>query len=113
MSTTCHVVVHPVQHDLRCTVPTSGHVSGHLVVSVPCQAKVQNLGTLGGAELKAKYYIFLLDAVNEKRCWLTFSSQSSFTAKLPGFKSCRGQNHKVDKVQMKWLGDEQSLHSYD
>lgn len=40
---TCHVVMHPVQHDLGRSVPASGHVAGHLVISVPRQAKVQDL----------------------------------------------------------------------
>lgn len=42
-SHTCHVVMHPVQHDLGRSVPASGNVAGHLVVGVPCQAKVQDL----------------------------------------------------------------------
>lgn len=28
------VVVHPVEHDLRCTVPARGHVAGHLLISL-------------------------------------------------------------------------------
>lgn len=40
---TCHVVVHPVEHDLRGSVPPGGYVACHLVVRVPCQTKVQDL----------------------------------------------------------------------
>lgn len=43
---TRHVVMHPVQHDLRGAVPASGHVAGHLVIRVPRQAEVQNLGAI-------------------------------------------------------------------
>lgn len=38
--------MHPVQHDLWCTVPACGHVAGHLIISVPRQTKVQNLGAI-------------------------------------------------------------------
>lgn len=44
MSPTSHVVMHPVQHDFWGTIPTSGHIASHLVISVSRQAKVQNLG---------------------------------------------------------------------
>lgn len=47
---TCHVVMHPVQHDLRGSVPAGGHVAGHLVVGVPRQAKVQDLESKGAAD---------------------------------------------------------------
>lgn len=102
-STTCHVVMHPVQHDLRRTVPASGHVAGHLIIGVPCQTKVQNLETIQWQKNKTKQHtelimkdshFFSIDAINEKRRTLTFSSQSSFTARLPGFKSCRGGKKK-------------------
>lgn len=42
--------MHPVQHDLRGSVPASGHVAGHLVVGVPRQAKVQDLERKGAME---------------------------------------------------------------
>lgn len=38
--------MHPVQHDLGGAVPAGGHVAGHLIISVPRQAKVQNLRTI-------------------------------------------------------------------
>lgn len=46
MPSTCHVVMHPVQHDLWGTVPAGRHVAGHLIVGVSCQTKVQNLTTI-------------------------------------------------------------------
>lgn len=36
-------VVHPVQNDLRCPVPTGHHVARHLGVSAASQAEVQDL----------------------------------------------------------------------
>ncbi len=42
---TCHVVVHPVEHDLWGTVPSGGNVSRHFIISQPGQPKVQNLST--------------------------------------------------------------------
>lgn len=36
-------VVHPVQNDLWCPVPTGHHVARHLGISTACQAKVQDL----------------------------------------------------------------------
>lgn len=43
VSFTCHVVMHPVQHDLWGTIPAGGHVARHLIVSVSRQTEVQNL----------------------------------------------------------------------
>ena len=40
---TCLRVVHPVQYDLRSSVPARHHVAGHLRVRLPRQAEVQNL----------------------------------------------------------------------
>lgn len=40
---TCHVVVHPVEHDLRRSVPPGGHVASHFIICVPRQTKVQDL----------------------------------------------------------------------
>lgn len=40
---TCHVVVHPVEHDLWSTVPPRGHITGHFIVCVPCQTEIQDL----------------------------------------------------------------------
>lgn len=42
---TCLVVVHPVQHDLRSSVPPGGHVPGHLIIRVPGQPEIQDLQT--------------------------------------------------------------------
>ena len=28
---TCFVVVHPVEHDLWCSVPSGGYIAGHLI----------------------------------------------------------------------------------
>ena len=67
-TTTCHVVMHPVQHDLRRTVPASSHVAGHLIVSVPGQTKVQNLGGGGGGGgTEDGFLIFWVVGENEKR----------------------------------------------
>lgn len=44
--------MHPVQHDLWGAVPARGHVAGHLIVSVPRQTKVQNLGAIEVQEKK-------------------------------------------------------------
>lgn len=41
---TCLVVVHPVQHDLGRPVPAGRHIPCHLVVRVPRQPEVQDLG---------------------------------------------------------------------
>lgn len=41
---TCHIIMHPVEHDLRCTVPSRGHIARHLIIRMSRQAKVQNLG---------------------------------------------------------------------
>lgn len=46
MPSTCHVVMHPVQHDLWGSVPAGRHIAGHLIVGVSCQTKVQNLTTI-------------------------------------------------------------------
>lgn len=43
---TCHVVVHPVEHDLWGSVPPCGDVASHFVIGVPCQTKVQDLRDL-------------------------------------------------------------------
>lgn len=40
---TCHVVVHPVEHDLRRTIPSRGNIARHLIVCMSRQAKVQDL----------------------------------------------------------------------
>lgn len=42
---TCHVVVHPVEHDLRRAIPSRGHIARHLIVRMSRQAKVQDLST--------------------------------------------------------------------
>lgn len=39
----CLVVVHPVQHDLRGSVPSCGNITRHLFISVTSQAKVKDL----------------------------------------------------------------------
>lgn len=41
------VVVHPVQHDFRCSVPARGHVSRHLIICLSCQAKIKDLDEEG------------------------------------------------------------------
>lgn len=93
---TCHVVMHPVEHNLRGTVPPGGYVARHLVVCVPRQTKVQDLRD------KERLWIFstprgyLNDTLNlvSSRPFLTLSSQSSFTARLLGFKSWRDKKEK-------------------
>lgn len=42
---TCHVVVHPVEHDLRGSVPPRGYISRHFIICVPRQTEVQDLGS--------------------------------------------------------------------
>lgn len=63
MSSTRHVVMHPVQHDLWGAVPAGGHVAGHLIVSVPRQTKIQNLGAIEVQKKKSrvvcKIFIFV------------------------------------------------------
>lgn len=61
-SFTCHVVMHPVQHDFGRSVPASGNVAGHLVVSVPRQAKVQDL-VKGKKQRCFRLFQFRRDAV--------------------------------------------------
>lgn len=99
---TCHVVMHPVQHDLWGTVPAGGHIAGHLIISVPRQTKVQNLGAIEvqKAELFAKYsHLWINQCFKWVHCSsLTFSSQSSFTARLLGFKSWWNEIHKYELV---------------
>lgn len=96
---TRHVVVHPVQHDLRGTVPARGHVAGHLVVGVPRQTKVQNLGAIKARKSLQNIHICELKVLKRDSDLLTFSSQSSFTARLPGFKSYTDKKHiKVNKA---------------
>lgn len=40
---TCHVVVHPIQHDLWSSVPPCGDITGHFIICVPCQTEIQDL----------------------------------------------------------------------
>ncbi len=40
---TCHVVMHPVKHDLWSTVPPCGHIPRHLIICVSSQTKVKDL----------------------------------------------------------------------
>lgn len=40
---TCHVVVHPVEHDFWGSVPPGGYIARHLIVRVPGQTEVQDL----------------------------------------------------------------------
>lgn len=54
--------MHPVQHDLRGSVPASGHVAGHLVVGVPRQAKVQDLERNRERKRRFRLIVFQLDA---------------------------------------------------
>jgi hypothetical protein len=92
---TCLVIVHPAEDHLRGPVPAGHHVAGHLSICVPCQPKIQDLRLEGHREKD----------LTEGRgsCGkgptppgrlahdpLTFSSQSSFTARLPGFRSWEG-----------------------
>lgn len=56
MSSTCHVVMHPVQHDLWGTIPASGYIAGHLIISVPRQTKVQNLRAIGVKKKKKRLF---------------------------------------------------------
>lgn len=44
---TCHVVVHPVEHDLWGSVPPGGYVACHFIIGVPGQTKVQDLSDQG------------------------------------------------------------------
>lgn len=67
--------------------------SSHHQCAVPNQSPKSGNNSRGWGDRTMKYSHF---SVDEKRYALTFSSQSSFTARLPGFKSCRGENHKVD-----------------
>lgn len=93
MSSTCHVVMHPVQHDLWGTIPASGYIAGHLIISVPRQTKVQNLRAIGVKKKKEAFVCKIFTNIHTKSSSsLTFSSQSSFTARLLGFKSWREEN---------------------
>lgn len=44
---TCHVVVHPVEHDLWGSVPPGGYIARHFIICVPCQTKIQDLRDKG------------------------------------------------------------------
>lgn len=101
--------MHPVQHDLRGSVPASGHVAGHLVVGVPRQAKVQDLERKGAMERERNREkpTIQTDWVSTWRCaedsgTPTFSSQSSFTARLLGFKSCKGGVRQTWRKMRLW-----------
>lgn len=61
-SLTCHVIMHPVQHDFGRSVPASGNVAGHLIVSVPRQAEVQDL-VKGKKQRCFRLFLFRRDAV--------------------------------------------------
>lgn len=67
--------MHPIEHDLGCTVPTCRHIAGHLVIALARETKVQNL--------KQRVKIMLVKMHKKE----TFSSQSSFTAILDGLRS--------------------------
>ena len=58
--------MHPVQHDLGGAVPAGGHVAGHLIISVPRQAKVQDLRTI---ELQKKAEMFVKYSLLWKACF--------------------------------------------
>lgn len=84
VGSTCLVVMHPVEHNLRRPVPACGHISGHLLIRLACQPKVQDL---------EPPQTFLRPLHVNPHCPpiprpLTLSSQSSFTATLLGFRSC-------------------------
>ena len=42
-SSTCLVVMHPVQHDLRSPVPPSGHIACHFIICMSSQSEIQDL----------------------------------------------------------------------
>lgn len=42
-SSTCLVVMHPVQHDLRSPVPPSGYIACHFIICMSSQSKIQDL----------------------------------------------------------------------
>lgn len=40
---TCLTVVHPVEYDLWCSVPSRHNITGHFALCLSCQAKIQDL----------------------------------------------------------------------
>ena len=40
---TCLVVPHPVEHDLRRSIPPSSHITRHFIHGLSCKPKVKNL----------------------------------------------------------------------
>lgn len=40
---TCLTVVHPVEYDLRCSVPARHNITRHFTLCLSCQAKIQDL----------------------------------------------------------------------
>lgn len=89
VDSTCLIVVHPVQHDLWRPVPPCSHISGHLLISLACQPKVQDLEDHGDLVLSLLPTSLCGPTVRAPLTALTLSSQSSFTATLLGFRSCR------------------------
>lgn len=114
-STTCHVVMHPVQHDLRCTVPASGHVAGHLVISVPCQTKVQNLGTIERGREKNRadwiFPFFLTWCCKWEEAFADLQLTVFIHGQITRFQILqRGKPDRWITGDLIWLGDEESLH---
>lgn len=86
-SFTCLVVVHPVEHYLRRAVPACGHVARHLLIGLARQTEVQDLKQTPGLQHQPGP----APRRPAPSPGLTLSSQSSFTATLLGFRSCRAQ----------------------
>lgn len=43
---TCLTVVHPVEYDLRCSVPTCHNIACHFALGLSCQTEIQDLTTV-------------------------------------------------------------------
>lgn len=38
---TCLIIMHPIKHNFRCSIPPSGNIAGHLILGGPSQTKIQ------------------------------------------------------------------------